>query len=105
MSKGKVIKPACALTDLPDVLTVADYADVTGLDPATVRRLCQLGEIPAKKVGDRWFIGRDLALGEIMPERLVLDDGAVSKVLETVCAAVRDGNRLVIEISPGAARA
>lgn len=42
---------------LPAYLTVAQYGELMGICPKTVRRMCQRGELPAHKEGPRlWRI-------------------------------------------------
>ena len=38
---------------LPAYLTVAQYGELMGICPKTVRRMCQRGELPAHKEGPR----------------------------------------------------
>ena len=38
---------------LPAYLTVAQYGELMGICPKTVRRMCQRGELPAHKGGGR----------------------------------------------------
>ena len=50
--------PICA----PALLTVNDVARVLGKSSATIYRLCALGELPAKRVGNQlWIVPDDLA--------------------------------------------
>lgn len=48
---------------LPAYLTVAQYGELMGICPKTVRRMCQRGELPAHKEGPRlWRIDKNAAL-------------------------------------------
>ena len=48
---------------LPAYLTVAQYGELMGICPKTVRRMCQRGELPAHKEGPRlWRINKNAAL-------------------------------------------
>lgn len=38
---------------LPAYLTVAQYGELMGICPKTVRRMCQRGELPAHKEGPK----------------------------------------------------
>lgn len=40
----------------PDLMTVADVCEATGLSAQTVRISCASGELPAVKIGRRWFV-------------------------------------------------
>ena len=45
---------------LPAYLTVAQYGELMGICPKTVRRMCQRGELPAHKEGPRlWRIDKN----------------------------------------------
>ena len=47
---------------LPAYLTVAQYGELMGICPKTVRRMCQRGELPAHKEGPRlWRIDKNAA--------------------------------------------
>lgn len=54
------------LSDLKPLITPNDLAEITGLNANVVRKLCDQGEIPARKIGAKWFIPRDLLLGEFI---------------------------------------
>lgn len=48
---------------LPAFLTPQEYAELMGLHPKTVQRMCRMGELPAYKVGPRlWRIDKNAAL-------------------------------------------
>lgn len=40
------------------VLTVEGVAELLGLNPETVRRLLNKGELPGKRIGRRWYVRR-----------------------------------------------
>lgn len=45
---------------LPAYLTVAQYGELMGICPKTVRRMCQRGELPAHKEGPKlWRIDKN----------------------------------------------
>lgn len=52
------------LREMPPLLTPQQLADMTGgqVNVSTVRRKCAAGEIPAVKVGKKWFVVRDRLL-------------------------------------------
>lgn len=52
------------LREMPPLLTPQQLADMTGgqVNASTVRRKCATGEIPAVKVGRKWFVVRDRLL-------------------------------------------
>ena len=52
------------LREMPPLFTPRQLADMTGgqLNECTVRRKCASGEVPAVKVGKKWFIVRDRLL-------------------------------------------
>lgn len=52
------------LREMPPLLTPQQLADMTGgqVNVSTVRRKCAAGEIPAVKVGKKWFVVRDKLL-------------------------------------------
>lgn len=52
------------LRDMPPLFTPQQLVDMTGgeLSASTVRRKCATGEVPAVKVGKKWFIVRDRLL-------------------------------------------
>ncbi|WP_417351166.1 helix-turn-helix domain-containing protein [Gordonibacter pamelaeae] len=45
---------------------VEQFSRMTGLHVCTVRRMCRTGRIPAVKVGRKWLIGLDKALGAVL---------------------------------------
>lgn len=48
---------------LPAFLTPQEYAELMGLHPKTVQRMCRMGELPAHKEGLRkWRIDKNAAL-------------------------------------------
>ena len=53
----------------PEVCTPKQFAEATGMNENVVRRLCEEGRLPAGKVGNRWFINFDRALGAAAPVR------------------------------------
>ena len=54
---------------LPAYLTVAQYGELMGICPKTVRRMCQRGELPAHKEGPRlWRINKNAALEQRQEE-------------------------------------
>ena len=44
--------------------TVGEFAAVTGVSDQTIRRCIRSGELPAMRVGHRWFIRTDKLLEE-----------------------------------------
>lgn len=40
----------------PDLLTVKNMQELTGLSAQTIRAECQKGGIPAVKIGRRWYV-------------------------------------------------
>ncbi len=44
---------------LDSYLKVAEAANLLGVHPETVKRLCQRGTIPAEKVHNTWLIPKD----------------------------------------------
>ena len=52
-------EPARPLFDgLPDLLTPADLAGISGQCESTIRRLCSSGQLPAVRIGRRWYVPR-----------------------------------------------
>ena len=48
---------------LPAYLSPAQYAELMGVTPKTVRRMCRTGLLPAEKVGPKlWRIDKNAAL-------------------------------------------
>ena len=51
------------LDDLPDLITPDQLCEVTDeLDVQAVRAACRRGEMPATKVGRKWFIVKKLLI-------------------------------------------
>lgn len=44
---------------MTEYLTTAQHAERYGIDVQTVRRMCERGELPAKKIGSVWRIADD----------------------------------------------
>lgn len=51
--------PVQPLRGLGNLASVEDFAAAVGLHMVTVRRLCREGQLPAIRVGARWFILTD----------------------------------------------
>lgn len=51
----------------PDLLTPAHIAEITGQCEATARAMCARGELPAVRIGKRWYVPKpsmvELVLG------------------------------------------
>ena len=43
-------------SDYPDLLTPAHIAEITGQCEATARAMCARGELPAVRIGTRWYV-------------------------------------------------
>ena len=54
------------ISDLPEVMTVRAFAELTQGSEKVIRRQCQSGTIPAVKVGAKWLIPRDLVFGKLL---------------------------------------
>lgn len=48
---------------LPPLLTPEQVAKLTGLTARTIRARCREGDLPAKRIGRRWYVLRDELLG------------------------------------------
>lgn len=55
--------------DLPATLTVNQVAELLQVEPRTIRRNIEFGEIPAKKIGRVWRIPRGFVLAYLDAER------------------------------------
>ena len=63
-------------TRSPDLLSTAKVCELFGIHPNTCRRYCIEGKLPARKIGQRWYISRPLLMGMFgMGETYVPDDG------------------------------
>ena len=51
--------PVQPLRGLGNLASVEDFAAAVGLHTVTIRRLCREGQLPAIRVGARWFILTD----------------------------------------------
>ena len=51
-------RPAAA----PEVLTLADVAELLQVDEAQARELAESGELPARRIGDAWRFSREAVL-------------------------------------------
>lgn len=49
-----------SLDELPDVLTLGEAAAVLRISESGARALAASGELPARKVGQQWRIGREV---------------------------------------------
>ena len=54
--------------DLPATLTVNQVAELLQVEPRTIRRNIEFGDIPAKKIGRVWRIPRSFVLSYLEPE-------------------------------------
>jgi excisionase family DNA binding protein len=48
--------------DVPDVLTPAEAAELLRVDEETVVAMAESGELPARKLGDKWRLTRSAVL-------------------------------------------
>lgn len=55
--------------DLPATLTVNQVAELLQVEPRTIRRNIEFGEIPAKKIGRVWRIPRGFVLAYLDTEQ------------------------------------
>ena len=55
----------CSRMDAP-LLSAAGFAELVGVDPSHVRRLCREGRLSHYRVGATYRIDRDVALGELL---------------------------------------
>ncbi|WP_232050831.1 helix-turn-helix domain-containing protein [Arabiibacter massiliensis] len=42
--------------EYPDLLTPDHIAEITGQSPATIRAICARGDLPAIRIGKRWYV-------------------------------------------------
>lgn len=71
MSKRGSMPKACqarhALPDgAPAHVTPRELASITGGSEACIRRMCERGDLPAYKVGKRWYINRVRMMGSAL---------------------------------------
>lgn len=52
---------------LPEILWIEDIANILGIGLIQARRKCRNGEIPAKRLGKRWFILREELIRVLRP--------------------------------------
>lgn len=45
--------------EMPPLIPTEAMAEMTGVNVRTIREKCATGELPAVKVGRRWFVVRD----------------------------------------------
>jgi excisionase family DNA binding protein len=55
--------------DLPATLTVNQVAELLQVEPRTIRRNIEFGDIPAKKIGRVWRIPRGFVLAYLDAEQ------------------------------------
>lgn len=53
-------------TKRPTLVSVEQFSEMTGLHVCSVRRMCRTGQIPAVKLGRKWFIGVEKALEALL---------------------------------------
>lgn len=76
----------------PEVCTPNQFAELTGMNPNVVRRLCEEGRLPAGKVGNRWFINSDRALGKAAPVRTQPVD--VDELSDRIASRLRQASEI-----------
>lgn len=55
----------------PEVCTVRQFSEATGMSEDSIRRKCESGELAhSEKVGGRWFINYDRTMGKAAPARV-----------------------------------
>ncbi len=50
------------------LLTATGFAELVGVDPTTITRLCRKGRLSHYRVGTTYRLDRDVALGEMLVE-------------------------------------
>ena len=61
---------------------------------------CASGIIPACRIGERCLINRDLVLGDLLPQRVTLDERAAEKIVEAIKEMLVSGKSLALEKRP-----
>lgn len=51
--------------EYPDLLTPDHIAEITGQSPATIRAICARGDLPAVRIGKRWYVPKPDLLDHI----------------------------------------
>lgn len=60
---AKAFEKAAGIAMVPEVMTLQDFSDATGILPGTVRTVCADERIPAVKIGRTWVVRSREALG------------------------------------------
>lgn len=67
-----------------------DYAELMGLNPASVRRMCRDGTVRAVRVGGRWRIPVEGPQAPASPAVSVEDLGRLLDRMQEACRVMRD---------------
>ncbi|MBX9035068.1 helix-turn-helix domain-containing protein [Gordonibacter massiliensis (ex Traore et al. 2017)] len=86
------------LADLPEIITPAQLAAATGKSAKGVQRMCAEGVIPARRIGEHWYMNRDVVLGDLIPKKAVLDERAARKIVDAIKDMLAEGKSLTLEI-------
>lgn len=81
---------------MAECLTTAQYAERYGIDVQTVRRMCERGEVPCKKIGSVWRIADDPPGGRASGVEAELEE------LRREVAALREWKESVCHVFSGA---
>ena len=54
------------LDSYPDVLNIGHVCEITGLSAQTVRQECSRGNLPAVRIGRRWFVTKSMFIDYLM---------------------------------------
>ena len=60
MPNGNTARRSGLLDGYPDVLNIGHVCEITGLSAQTVRQECSRGNLPAVRIGRRWFVTKPM---------------------------------------------
>lgn len=66
LPNAKEAKKPGMLDAYPDVLNVGHLCEITGLSAQTIRLECSNGNLPAVRIGQRWFVTKPMFIDYLM---------------------------------------
>lgn len=54
--------------ELPAVMTIEQFCELTGCNANAARKRCKEGKLPAQKVMGRWWLSRDLVFEKLIDQ-------------------------------------
>lgn len=98
---GKRYDPV-SLDDLPDLITPDMLAELTAqpgenlrAKATSIRRMCAEKSLPAVKIGTKWYMSRDVVLGDVMEPRRVSAKASAPDLIDALNEWMKSGTAIL----------